>query len=644
MIEEEKEKTQKLEKLKDALNSPNVKLQDVFPLDLREHKNFVNENFESKTKDSPVTFDNLIPKKRNTISKIIFIVSVVFFLFALIITGFIFFRGKNIISPSQIDISIIGPTVVASGEKTPIDIVIKNNNAVLVEFADLVIEYPNGTRAEDGEEDLPRERISLGEIKSGESIRKSLTPVFFGEEGKNLSINFTVEYRIPSSLSVFEKNEVYEVPVGVSPVSLNVEAFKETNLGQDLELRITALSNSEDELSNLIIIGEFPVGFTFESSNPNNIDEKSIWRIDSLNPGESKVIIVKGKIEEGPSEEKFFRFSLGKESSRQPLAFDSAIATINHAVLVKKPFLGINVALLNSKGFQDVANSAESLRIKSDWVNNLKVPIVDGILEMKFSGQLVDRRNIEENSGFFRSSDNTIIWTKQEMNSLGLISPGQSDSVNVAIPLFSPFGPQSIGLKNQTINIDVTVKGKRLSEDNVPEEIISTVSKKLKVETSYKFSSEGHYFKSPFALIGPIPPKVDQKTEYAITWKVNNSLNDIEDAKVTATLPTYVDWGGVVVPSSEKIYYNSDSKEVTWNIGKILSGGGTAGSFREVSFKVVLIPGLGQVGEVPNILGVATFTGRDTFTKTDLKFVDNEVDTNISPEDQLKQGQGKVIE
>ena len=198
--------------------------------------------------------------------------------------------------------------------------------------------------------------------------------------------------------------------------------------------------------------------------------------------------------------------------------------------------------------------------------------------------------------------------------------------------LFGAFSKEATGLKNQEILADITIKGKRLSEDNVPETIESTVKRKIRIETQAKFNTEVKHFGGPFTNTGIYPPKVDNKTEFAITWTVSNSLNDIEGAKVKATLPSYVTWTGKTSPTAEKMTYDPDSRQITWEIGKLLAGGGTGGSMRQVSFQVALIPSLSQVRTAPALVNVATFEGRDTFTATDIVGTEKAVNTSVHSE------------
>src|SRR3989344_2707006 len=124
--------------------------------------------------------------------KKLFIISAIFFLVSVAVASYTFFGGGNIISSKNVDINITGPVSVAGGEILPLEIRVTNQNNADLETADLIIDYPEGTRqAEDMTVSLRRYREALGTIEKGGSATKKVQAVLFGQEGdvKNLKIS-----------------------------------------------------------------------------------------------------------------------------------------------------------------------------------------------------------------------------------------------------------------------------------------------------------------------------------------------------------------------------------------------------------------------------------------------------------------------
>ena len=60
-----------------------------------------------------------------------------------------------------------------------------------------------------------------------------------------------------------------------------------------------------------------------------------------------------------------------------------------------------------------------------NWSNNLPIEINDATVEIKISGKSFDRNQVSVgNGGFYRSSDNTIIWDRNSLYTLNDLNPG----------------------------------------------------------------------------------------------------------------------------------------------------------------------------------------------------------------------------
>src|SRR6185369_7742164 len=95
--------------------------------------------------------------------------------------------------------------------------------------------------------------------------------------------------------------------------------------------------------------------------------------------------------------------------------------------------------------------------------------------------------------------------------------------------------------------------------------------------------------------------------------------NAVSGAQVTATLPAYMKWTGVVSPADANITYNSVGGLVTWMAGSIPQNADIGSGAKQVSFQVALTPNVSQVGSVPMIMSESSITGLDSFTNATIK-------------------------
>ena len=105
-----------------------------------------------------------------TTMKKLFIASLIFFAAAAVFFLFVILRGSNIVSTRNVSILVDGPVSAEAGKALSLKIIIENKNNTALESADILIEYPEGTRtAKNLEEELTRFRSSLGTIAPRET-------------------------------------------------------------------------------------------------------------------------------------------------------------------------------------------------------------------------------------------------------------------------------------------------------------------------------------------------------------------------------------------------------------------------------------------------------------------------------------------
>jgi hypothetical protein len=267
--------------------------------------------------------------------------------------------------------------------------------------------------------------------------------------------------------------------------------------------------------------------------------------------------------------------------------------------------------------------------------NNLPVVVSDIEVEAKITGALLDLKNISSTNGVYRIEDNTIRWTKFDNEALRAFSRGETTKLPFIFRVVeSALIPK--GKKNQDITIDISVKG------NVPEQLTSTLTKKLKIKTDLLFDGKVVHTVGPIENSGTVPPKVALPTTYTIMWSVFNNLNDVTDAKVTGVLPVYVEWTDIKVPETEKITFNKNTREVVWEIGRL--GVSTVDAPRKVAFQVSLNAPQSLVNAVPLLVKTPILSGVDSFTGKSTPVINKDLTTTMPSDPSFIFGNDKVVE
>ena len=585
--------------------------------------------------------ESMVIKRKRNFLKTFLLGSIVFFVIALTIMLFTLFGGRNIISSDNVDISVSGPTSISGGETLSLDIIVSNGNNTDLELADLIIEYPEGTRSANNLSiDLPRDRFSLGDVPAGRKVNQKIEAILFGEEGGREKIKITVEYRVAGSNAIFFKEREYEIEISSSPVSFSIDSLTDVNSGKEVSFIVKLKSNSTNLLEDLLFIAEYPFGFIFESSEPRTSFEQNIWKMGDLSPGEEREIKITGILEGQDGEERVFRFFSGIESEKNEKELEVAFVSAVRSVFIKKPFLALDIVIDGNTSLNYNTSVGKLVSVNILWKNNLPTSIANVEIDALFSGD-VNESSVKVDRGFYNSVENTAVWSQERNPAFGSISPGQDGSVKLTFR-----SPDFTGgtMVNPEATIDVSVRGRRLSETGVSEEVVSSVKRSVRFNTNPTLLPRAVHFSGPISNTGPIPPKAEEETTYTIIWTLSNTVNRMSDVVVSARLPSYVRWTNQTSGGAEDITYNSVSRQVFWDVGTLSSNTGFSTSPREVAFQIAVVPSLSQVGETPLVIGDTMLTGKDDFTGVIIEGSKSGLTTKTSTDTGYKFGDEVVIE
>ncbi len=571
-----------------------------------------------------VTYEDLT-KKNNAFFNKFLLGSGAFLFLSLLVAGFIFFGGINMISSNNLDIKIVAPSSVLSGEEATIGLSVVNANRTDLENVTLYIDYPEGSQSvEEGNKILSHDSIDLDTIGKGESKDYTIRALVFGEKDSIKTFNLRLEYKVKGSNAVFSKEKNYDLVISSSPVILNVDYPKNINSGQTIKLSINIVSNSSAPLKNSILKIEYPYGFTYTDSNIKPLRNNSVWNIGDLKNGDKKTLEVSGIMVGQNEEERSFRISLGTPNSANTSDFSTPLVEETATLSIQKSFFDLSV----SAGQGTTLFNTQSFPVNIKWQNTLPDKMVNNNITVTIGGNSVDRNNIlPNNGGFYQSANNNIVWDKNTTSDLTTIIPGDSGNVGFNISSLSNTSGAN-PIKNPHIDLHVVMSGDRTGSEVT--NISSSQDLTIKVLSTVNFRAQTFRDVGPLTNVGPIPPKAEKETTYTVTFTVTNTSNDLKDTTVTASLPQGVSWKGETSPSSERIIYNPDNRTISWNVGNVSYSTGYVYSPRTISFKVGLTPSLNQVGQIPQILTNIQFSSTDTYVNQPIKINSDPLSTFYS--------------
>ena len=573
-----------------------------------------------------------------------FIFSLIFFGLTLGYAAYVFFFAGNTVSNNNIDISIIGNTFTAGGDELSLVIGITNRNNSALDLVDLVVDYPKGG-GDESSSNMEHFRESLGSIPAGTVRNENIKLVLFGEQGDIRQIKVSIEYRVSGSNAIFVKEKPYQVTISSTPVNLLIDAPATISPNQNITLNIKSVLNSTKAVSDVVLKADYPVGFVFTSATPEPSSGNNIWNMGDLAPGADRDIVILGKmVDVFDGEEKSFRISSGSQSATDKSSIGVVFNSLVHTVMVKRPFIEASLSINGLSQREYATNSRTPIQGTINWANNLDTKVNDLEIRANISGNAFDKRNVVADEGIYDSLQSIIVWDKFSQTQFAEVNPGDFGSVDFTINPIPLFSASSGILVDPSINIEVSITGKQLIEGYEPQELNNSESKVVKVTSDIGLSTKALYYSGAFTNTGTIPPKAEKETTYTIVWSLSNTSNTISKAQVRAVLPSWVRFVGPISPNGEDLIFNSSSREMIWNVGKISKGTGITSAEKSISFQIGLTPLISQISTTPVIINDAILTGHDDFANVDVRVSKGSLRTDLTGDSLFPLSGGVVVE
>ncbi len=540
---------------------------------------------------------------------IVFSISTLFFLVAVGIGGYVYYTGRSEVRPPTLSWS--GPLSVGAGDEVLYMLTIQNPNMVPLLAADLRVQFPPGARSPNNfDVALTEYRETLGTIGPRESKTATIRAVLFGPEEATQAIGTTLAYRLTDSETTFTSHSSTTVLLSRAPVSLSVKGVEEHTSGQPLTLTVELASSASKPVRAVALRALYPPGFQVTSVQPRPEEGNEYWKLGDMPTGTKKTFTISGILIGNGGEDRVFRFEVGQEGTKGSLA--GVLNTSTYTVALTRPFLDIALNLGEASGEVLVVKPNSTVAGSVGWKNNLAYPLSDVEVEATLKGSILDRQSVQVSNGFYRSLDETLVWTKQTDKNLELVSPGESGTLNFS---FQSLGlAPSTGARNPSMTLEISVRAKRIGQDNVPETLERVSTRTVRLETVLTLSPRAVWSVGPFINSGPVPPRADQTTTYTILWSLTNSTNEAKDVELSAELPIYVEWRNVISPEGAEVRFDETSRKVSWRVGAVAAGAGYESQAPEVAFQIAVTPSVAQQGSEISLIESQTLRGVDRFT------------------------------
>jgi hypothetical protein len=269
-------------------------------------------------------------------------------------------------------------------------------------------------------------------------------------------------------------------------------------------------------------------------------------------------------------------------------------------VALAAPFLATTLSVNGDSSPAPVLTPGQTNAVTLSWTNTLAVPLTNATVSVQLSGA-IKPGSISAQDGFYDSNANTVTFDQSTDPTLASLAPGASGTGT-----FSFQTAVTAGVRNPTVTFSTSIAGERVGQSNVPEQVHASASETASVSSAASLFAQALHSSGPITNSGPVPPAVGSATTYTVLWRLTDPGNDITNNIISATLPSYVAFTGVLSPASAAIIYDATSRTVSWRPGDLATGQSAS-----VAFQVSFVPSSSQRGSAPELTSGATFSGFD---------------------------------
>jgi hypothetical protein len=514
-----------------------------------------------------------IKAKKSWWFKIFRFIFIIVFIITLFYVVYWYFYDSNIDS-KNVDLHINGPESIVAGEEFTYTVELFNSSDTEILDTQLDMNYADNLIFINSSKETMKTTNSqnswyLGDLEAKERLQIDIRAMIIGKAGTpNLSqailtympSNFSSQFQETVDINTLVANNGFNVDFDYLNTALVGEtheisllfAQEEKNYMDEFDLRIEVPENIEIILPKEEAIKESDLQIISQERNTFHIsgfDRKY----------NTQELRFKYRVNKKINDEEKINFIFFKNINNKEYSFLSKSIDLK----IMKSDLNLNLIINDSKNGEPV-DFGENLHYTLNYQNKGEVAIEDLTIMLVVDSELIDFENVDDkNNGVIE--ENTIAWSKEQIPELTEIEPEEEGNIDIILPIkefkISYIG-QDLQIKSYAQFSMKNNEDSTNSQDNRSNEIINQVNSDLNLEETILYFNKENI---PVGK-GPLPPQIGETSVFRVYWEINNNLHDLENIIVELELPEYVKYDGSKNVDIGKINYNSQSRQVVWNI------------------------------------------------------------------------------
>lgn len=569
-----------------------------------------------------------LERKRNWLTNLLVTVIISLGLIAGIGWGGFLLYNKYALSPIEetFVMNIETSDELVSGEPTEIIISYKNPNTVPITALELDVRIPDTfivTNISPSPTDQEQLIWSIGNLSSGSDGLIIIEGIWIAETPSSTPVQVLANYRPTNFNSDFQDIATKYISTIDSTFEISFDGPQEVVPGETAEYTAQVTNSSKETIENVLVEIALPDGFFLDESEPEiESGGPAEWLFETFESGEEKEITFSGSFAADTNGFQYFTTEVRVQANNRELVQET-----------KEEFTSVlssDLALsLFAEGTTEEATVApgENIRLTLTYENTGETDIegVDLLLDFSSEEKLPINWNEAELDGGTITAEG-IVWNERKTQ---ILQPGDRELINLIIPIVDALN----STHSDTFSVIAHASHENISVKSSPLNIAINSEAQLHSSARY-FTDDGEPIGN-----GPIPPSVGETTTYRIYWSITNSLHDLEDATITATLTPNVTWGNSSETQLGTMSYDPVTDTVEWDISAVSA----SVTKLQANFTVSITPDEDDIDEFMILLSEANLRAIDTETRDTLQSKADQLTTELLG-DEYADGKGIIVE
>ena len=545
---------------------------------------------------------------------------------------------------------------------------------------------------------------NLENIPVGESGNIKLFGKVTGELNEEYNFNSKISYTPENFNYEFESADEHskaKIKITAVPFDLSVQSPEDVINGSEIEYIINYKNISDREFKLINIKTRLPERFEYKFSEPEYDEKKDgllSWSVENVAPRSEGKLIVKGNIVANENMKKEIKVTLSASENNMDM-----VEYISEIAIVKVKEIPITIKQLVNGLEEYCAAKGEELEYTIKFKNISDKAINGLVVNSELKGE-VDLDSLDIINGSYNKESNKITWSAFNVPKLASFDPGEEEEVSFKIKTKDYIEIEKLKAGDLTINNRTTISSFNFDSGSVNiEKTIASNESDVKFRASLFVRAKG-YFNDDGRIknTGFIPPEAGKETNYLIHWNLSSLFNDMNDIQIVSVLPERVSWTGNYIRSDGKVslgdqtngaftpkeeieesgsvvedntniimgtdeglennqsgednseerenrikeenfFYNTETREVVWELPKLDANTGIVSPVKEVVFQISIKPEDSDVGKIMKIMNEVKAVGYDEFVNKEITTFESELTTELPDDYSIGIKEGIVI-